>query len=413
MILGVIADDFTGATDVASMLVGAGLRTVVVIGVPHTASVPDADAVVVALKSRTSSATQAIQDSLAAWRWLKSANPKQCYFKYCSTFDSTPQGNIGPVAEALLAEMSADFTVVCPALPVNGRTVYQGYLFVGEKLLSESGMRDHPLTPMTDANIPRILQTQVQGRVGLVKNEAISFGAAAITESLTALRTQGIRFAVCDTTVTEQLAFIAEACAEMPLVTGGSGLALGLPAAFARRGWVKLDAQAATLDDVAGDAAVLAGSCSLATNAQVKHWLLSGRPAFRILPERLAAGEPVTQEVLAWTAGKSSVLIYASSSPDEVRNTQAQYGVERAGQLIEECLGQIAVGLIKKGTQRIVVAGGETSGAVVKALNVSQLRIGPTIEPGVPWMQVEGSSLKIALKSGNFGSDEFFSKALA
>lgn len=413
MILGVIADDFTGATDVASMLVGAGLRTVVVIGVPHTASVPDADAVVVALKSRTSSATQAIQDSLAAWRWLKSANPKQCYFKYCSTFDSTPQGNIGPVAEALLAEMSADFTVVCPALPVNGRTVYQGYLFVGEKLLSESGMRDHPLTPMTDANIPRILQTQVQGRVGLVKNEAISFGAAAITESLTALRTQGIRFAVCDTTVTEQLAFIAEACAEMPLVTGGSGLALGLPAAFARRGWVKLDAQAATLDDVAGDAAVLAGSCSLATNAQVKHWLLSGRPAFRILPERLAAGEPVTQEVLAWTAGKSSVLIYASSSPDEVRNTQAQYGVERAGQLIEECLGQIAVGLIKKGTQCIVVAGGETSGAVVKALNVSQLRIGPTIEPGVPWMQVEGSSLKIALKSGNFGSDEFFSKALA
>ncbi len=414
MILGVIADDFTGGTDVASMLVRAGLRTVQVIGVPQEAQAPDADAVVVALKSRTAPPKEAVRDALAAWRWLHAAGARQCYFKYCSTFDSTPQGNIGPVAEALLAELGSDFTVACPSLPVNHRTVYRGHLFVGDQLLSESGMRQHPLTPMTDANLVRVLQAQVQGRVGLVRDDAVRAGAAEIRRQFALLRQDGVRFAVCDTTATEQLEALAEACAELPLVTAGSGLALGLPAAYARRGWVSLDADAArALPAVGGRAAVLAGSSSSATNAQVRHWLDAGRPSFRVDPQRLAAGEPVVEQAIAWAADKDAVLLYASASPDEVRSTQASLGVQRAGHLIEQCLASIGAGLVQSGVRRLVLAGGETSGAVVQALGVSQLRIGPSIDPGVPWTQAVGRPLLLALKSGNFGGADFFGKALA
>lgn len=413
MILGVIADDFTGGTDVASMLVSSGLRTVQVLGVPRDGPAPDADAIVVALKSRTAPPGDAVRESLAAWRWLHAAGARQCYFKYCSTFDSTPQGNIGPVAEALLAELKADFTIACPSLPVNGRTVYRGHLFVGDQLLSESGMRQHPLTPMTDANLVRVLQAQVQGRVGLVGFDIVHAGANAVTQSFTALRAAGVRFAVCDTTAAEHLDALAEACAEMPLVTAGSGLALGLPGAYARRGWVTLDIQASSaLPEVGGRAAVLSGSSSNATNTQVRHWLDAGLPAYRIEPQRLAQGEPVAQQVLDWAAGKGEVLVYASAPADEVRQAQLAIGVERSGQLIEQCLGRIAAGLVRGGVRRLVVAGGETSGAVVQALEVSQLRIGPTIDPGVPWTQAHDRPLLLALKSGNFGRADFFSRAL-
>ena len=413
MILGVVADDFTGGTDVASMLVRAGLRTVQVIGVPQEAQAPEADAVVVALKSRTAAPEEAVRDALAAWRWLHAAGARHCYFKYCSTFDSTAQGNIGPVAEALLAELGSDFTVACPSLPVNGRTVYRGHLFVGDQLLSESGMRRHPLTPMTDANLVRVLQAQVQGRVGLVRDDVVRAGASEICRQFAALRQDGVRFAVCDTTATEQLDALAEACAELPLVTAGSGLALGLPAAYARRGWVSLDADSAcALPAVGGRAAVLAGSSSSATNAQVQHWLDACRPSFRVDPQRLAAGEPVAEQALAWAADKDELLVYASASPDEVRNTQASLGVQRAGHLIEQCLAGIGAGLVQSGVRRLVLAGGETSGAVVQALGVSQLRIGPSIDPGVPWTQAVGRPLLLALKSGNFGGADFFGKAL-
>ncbi|MEO8857950.1 MAG: 3-oxo-tetronate kinase [Burkholderiaceae bacterium] len=414
MILGVVADDFTGGTDVASMLVRAGLRTVQVIGVPHQAQAPEADAVVVALKSRTAPPDEAVRDALAAWRWLHAAGARQCYFKYCSTFDSTPQGTIGPVAEALLAELGSDFTIACPALPVNGRTVYRGHLFVGDQLLSESSMRQHPLTPMTDANLVRVLQAQVQGRVGLVRDDVVRAGAGSIRNRFAELRNEGVRFAVCDTTATEQLDALAEACAELPLMTAGSGLALGLPAAYARRGWVQLDAEASNaLPAVGGRAAVLAGSSSSATNAQVQHWLDAGRPAFRVEPQRLADGEPVAQQALDWAADRNEVLVYASASPDEVRSAQDALGVEHAGHLIEECLARIGAGLVEGGVRRLVLAGGETSGAVVQALGVSQLRIGPSIDPGVPWTQAVGRPLLLALKSGNFGSVDFFGKALA
>jgi uncharacterized protein YgbK (DUF1537 family) len=413
MILGVIADDFTGATDVASMLVRAGMRTVQVIGVPQGAA-PQADAVVVALKSRTVPAEVAVAESLAALRWLQGAGARQFYFKYCSTFDSTPLGNIGPVAEALLAELGSDFTIACPAFPENGRTVFRGHLFVGDKLLNESGMQDHPLTPMTDANLVRVLQAQCQGRVGLTSYDVVARGAHALREHLQVLRDGGHRFAVVDAIDDAALRIMAEACAGLPLITAGSGVALGLPAVYEKQGWLKPDAQAAALPAVGGRAAVLSGSCSQATNAQVEHWLQQGKPAFRVDAKVLAGGIDQAQEALRWAAaqGDTPVLVYATSTPQAVRAIQAELGAQRAGELVEHCLARVAAGLVEAGVRRLVVAGGETSGAVAQALGVQQLRIGAAIDPGVPWTQVQGRAQLLALKSGNFGTVDFFSKAL-
>ena len=421
MILGLIADDFTGATDVASMLVRAGMRTVQVIGVPDGPA-PDADAVVVALKTRTIPAAEAVRESLAALRWLQAAGMRQCYFKYCSTFDSTPAGNIGPVTEALMDALGTAFTIACPAFPENGRTVFRGHLFVDDELLSDSGMRKHPLTPMTDANLVRVLQAQSTRRVGLIRYDAIAQGADAVRARITALQRDGIAIAIADATANDDLRTLASACAELPLVTAGSGLALGLPAAFAERGWLVPDARAAALDATADRAAVLSGSCSLATNAQVQRWRDAGRPAFAIDPLALARGELLADAALAWAAARAGepVLIYATASPDNLQAVQAELGAMRAGALVESCLAQIACGLVASGVRRLIVAGGETSGAVVQALGVRQLRIGAAICPGVPWTQAEGASfnppldapLHLALKSGNFGGADFFDQAL-
>jgi 3-dehydrotetronate 4-kinase len=414
MILGVIADDFTGATDVASMLVRAGMRTVLVIGVP-SGPVPDAEAVVVALKSRTAPVAEAVADSVAALRSLQAAGARQFYFKYCSTFDSTPEGNIGPVAEALLDALGSDFTVACPALPENGRTVYRGHLFVGDQLLSDSGMRHHPLTPMTDANLVRVLQAQSQGKVGLAAHEAVAKGSEALQQRFEVLRQNGCRFAVVDAIDTAALHTLAQACAELPLVTAGSGLALGLPAVYQAKGWLQPDAHAAQLTLNGGRAAVLSGSCSQATNAQVAQWLSAGRPAFQIDVRALAAGQPLAKTILQWVdaQGDDAVLVYATAQPEAVEPVQAELGVARAGELVETCLSEVAEGLMARGVRRLVVAGGETSGAVVQALGVQMLRIGPSIDPGVPWTHVEGRELLLALKSGNFGGTDFFAKALA
>ncbi len=413
MILGVIADDFTGATDVASMLVRAGMRTVQVIGVPDGPP-PEADAVVVALKSRTTPAPEAVADSLAALRWLQAGGARQFYFKYCSTFDSTPQGNIGPVAEALLDALGSDFTIACPAFPENGRTVFRGHLFVGDELLSDSGMRHHPLTPMTDANLVRVLQAQCRGRVGLARHDVVSQGPKALRQRLDAMRAEGLRFAVVDAIDNDALCTMAAACADLPLLTAGSGVALGLPAVYEAKGWLKPDAQAANLPTVGGRAAVLSGSCSSATNAQVGHWLSEGRPAFHIDARALAAGTDIAAQALQWAAqqGDAPVLVYATAQPDEVKAIQAELGVQQAGHLVEQCLARVAAALVESGVRRLVVAGGETSGAVVQALEVQQLRIGAAIDPGVPWTQAEGRALLLALKSGNFGTVDFFSKAL-
>ena len=431
--LGVIADDFTGATDVASMLVRAGLRTVQLLGVPEEVrpelaqELAQADAVVVALKSRTTPAASAVADSLAALRWLQAAGARQFYFKVCSTFDSTPAGNIGPVAEALLAALTAaesapgqglGLGLVCPAFPENGRTVFRGHLFVGDELLSDSGMRQHPLTPMTDANLVRVMQAQCSGRVGLLRHDTITLGPEAIAVRLAALQAEGYRWVVADAVDNADLQRLAEAAAHLPLWVAGSGLALGLPAVLAGRGWVQLDAAAAQLDRLTGRSAVLAGSCSQATQAQVAHWLGAGRPAWRIDPAAAARAEPVAEQALAWAARQTDTpLFYATTDATTLAATQAALGVATAGALVEQLLAQIAQGLVLAGSQRLVVAGGESSGAVVQALGLHTLRIGAAICPGVPWTQAVRAAgqpaLQLALKSGNFGGPDFFSQALA
>ncbi|GAB4400581.1 MAG: four-carbon acid sugar kinase family protein [Rhodoferax sp.] len=413
-VLGVIADDFTGATDVASMLVRSGMRTTQVMGVPQGAS-PQADAVVVALKSRTAPVEKAVTESLQALDWLQSAGARQFYFKYCSTFDSTPTGNIGPVAEALLDALNGDFTIACPAFPENGRTVFRGHLFVDDALLSESGMRHHPLTPMRDSNLVRVLQAQSRGRVGLVRYDTVRQGVAGVQARFAQLRAAGVRLAVADAIGDEDLHTLARACADLPLITAGSGVAMGLAPVYAARGWIRPDGQAATLDKVGGAAAVLSGSCSGNTNGQVAHWIQQGRPAYRIDVHALAQGRPVAREALAWAVeqlAQGPVLVYSTAPPDEVQAIQAKLNGEHASGLVEQCLATLAQGLVDAGVRRLVVAGGETSGAVVQALGVRRLHIGAAIDPGVPWTQAEGRPLLLALKSGNFGSVDFFSKAL-
>jgi 3-dehydrotetronate 4-kinase len=409
-LLGVIADDFTGATDVASMLVREGMRTVQVIGVPQREA-PQADAVVVALKSRTAPAGDAVRESLAAWRWLHSAGARHCYYKICSTFDSTPAGNIGPVSEALMDALGADFTIACPAFPENGRTVYRGHLFVGDTLLAESGMRHHPLTPMADSDLVRVLQAQCRRRVGLLRYDVVARGDPIAD----ALRAEGVAIAIADALHDADLRTLAAACCDLPLITAGSGLALGLPAQYAAKGWLQPDAQAARLDPMSGAAAVASGSCSQATNAQVSRWRARGLPALAIDPRQLAAGQPVVDEAVAWARARiaaSPVLIHATVAPDALAAVQAELGAATAGALVEEALARIAVRLVEAGVQRLVVAGGETSGAVVRSLGVRSLRIGAPICPGVPWTQAEGRPLWLALKSGNFGAPDFFAEAL-
>jgi uncharacterized protein YgbK (DUF1537 family) len=413
-VLGVIADDFTGATDVASMLVRQGLRTVQLIGVPQAeapaAGLASAEAIVVALKSRTTPADAAVAQSLAALRWLQAQGVKQVYFKVCSTFDSTPAGNIGPVAEALLQALGGDFTVVCPAFPENGRTVYRGHLFVADQLLSDSGMRLHPLTPMTDSNLVRVLQAQCRQRVGLLRGAALDL-PARIAE----LRAQGVVLAIADATVDVDLRALAAAAIELPLLVAGSGLALGLPALYAERGWVTLQADAARLDARGGAAAVIAGSCSTATRAQLAQWQAAGRPSFAVDALALARGAPVVAQALDWALPRLSrgpVLVHASLAPEALLAVQAQLGAQQAGALVEAALAGIACGLVDAGVQQLLVAGGETSGAVVQALGVRCLRIGAAICPGVPWTQVEGRALWLALKSGNFGGADFFLTAI-
>jgi uncharacterized protein YgbK (DUF1537 family) len=414
-VLGVIADDFTGATDVASMLVRAGMRTVQVIGVPD-GPVPPADAVVVALKSRTVPAAEAVAQSLAALRWLQAAGARQFYFKYCSTFDSTATGNIGPVAQALLDALGSDFAIACPAFPENGRTVFRGHLFVGDTLLSDSSMRNHPLTPMTQSDLVQLLQAQSRGKVGLIRYDTVALGTAAVRERMAALRADGVRLAVADAIGNDDLRTLAAACAELPLITAGSGVALGLPATYAAAGWIVPDDSAAELPAVGGHAAVVSGSCSAATNGQVEHWRAAGKPAFSIDPLQLAAGAPVAQQAIDWATAhldQGPVLVHATAQPAQVREVQAALGAQQAGALVEACLAQVASALVKGGVKRLVAAGGETSGAVVQALGVHRLRIGATIDPGVPWTQAEDRPLLLALKSGNFGGADFFTKALA
>lgn len=417
-ILGCIADDFTGGTDLASTLVKGGMRTVQLIGVPREPIDPAVDAIVIALKSRTTPPEEAVAESLAALRWLQEAGCCQFFFKYCSTFDSTARGNIGPVAEALMRALGSPFTIACPAFPANGRTIYKGHLFVGDQLLSDSGMRHHPLTPMTDANLVRVLQAQVQGKVGLTEHSTVAMGEAAIHARFKALEADGCRFSVVDALSNADLISIGAACADLPLVTAGSGLALGLPQHFRRAGLLAEDLVADLLPATGGWRAVISGSCSLATQGQVAA-MRAIHPAFNVDPFELARGTDVVGAALEWAESRlkdGPVLLYATATPETVRAAQAQLGAERTGSLVEDALAAIACGLVARGAGQLIVAGGETSGAVVKALGITSLLIGPEIDPGVPWTAAMTKDctvrpLALALKSGNFGTPDFFLKA--
>ena len=422
IVLGCIADDFTGATDLANNLVRSGMRVVQAMGVPAGPLDTAADAVVIALKSRTVPVAEAVAQSLAALQWLQAQGAQQIYFKYCSTFDSTPEGNIGPVTEALMdalaGQSGADFTIATPAFPDHPSTVFKGHLFVGDVLLSESGMQNHPLTPMLDANLVRVLQAQVKRKVGLIDYKTVARGPAAITERIAQLRADGVGMAVVDAVSNDDLMRLGPALQGMPLVTAGSGVAIGLPANF---GLSPAPASSA-LPAATGLQAVVSGSCSVATNRQVKVFQESGRPALNLDPLALAADPAGTVvKALAWAQPllqSGPVLVYSSAEPAAVKAVQAQLGVQAAGELVEHALAAIARGLVQLGVRQLVVAGGETSGACVQALNISQMKIGPQIDPGVPWCHAQSDAapqggLHITLKSGNFGADDFFSKAFA
>jgi uncharacterized protein YgbK (DUF1537 family) len=391
------------------------LRVVQTIGVPDDATAAEgAEAIIVALKSRTAPTDEAVADSLAAHRWLKSVGAQQIVFKYCSTFDSTPMGNIGPVADALLEETGETFTVVCPAFPTNRRTVYQGHLFVGTQLLSDSPMRHHPLTPMRDSSLIRLMEAQTRNPVGLIPLAVVRSGAASVSKCIRDLRAEGVVYAVTDALTDDDLLTIGLAVKDLPLVTGGSGIGMGLPQNFRDQGLMSRPATT-WVPQVSGRELVLAGSCSAATRAQladVSHeW-----PSRRITTDELAGGPELVDRLVRWArdnSGPLPVVVYASATPGELSESQARYGTLEAGRKVEEILSGLATRLQKEGFSRIVVAGGETSGAVSLALGVRTLRIGAEIAPGVPWCEVAGSErpLAVALKSGNFGGPTFFRDA--
>ncbi len=416
MLLGAIADDLTGATDLALTLAREGMRTVQTVGVPPVDfDFAGIDAVVVALKSRTIPAADAVALSREALVCLAGAGARQIIFKYCSTFDSTPAGNIGPVTEALMDDLGADLAIVCPAFPTNGRTVYRGHLFVGDQLLSESPMKDHPLTPMTDSSLVRLMQAQTRSSVGLVTREVVARGAAAVRNAFASARSGGHRVVVVDAITDDDLRVIGEAAADLKLVTGGSGIAIGLPENFRRAGLLGENTGARRFEAPAGRSVMLAGSCSAATRGQIEAAIAAGTPSFRIDPLAIAEGSVSPRAVVDWVAASADAvpLVYSSADPEAVRAAQARLGRERAGELVEHFLADVAAALRERGYSRFLVAGGETSGAVVGALGVSALLIGPEIDPGVPWTHSLGDDrpVALALKSGNFGGVDFFSKA--
>ena len=412
---GAIADDFTGATDLAGLLARSGVPVSLRIGVPAEAPSDTAPMEIIALKSRTAPVAEAVAETRAALAWLRRAGAQRFFWKYCSTFDSTPQGNIGPVAEALMADLGTAQTIYCSAFPENGRSIFMGNLFVGEQPLAESPMKDHPLTPMRDSNLLRLLGPQVSRPVGLANRLTVAKGVDALRQRLDDLKAQGVAHVVVDAVSNADLYLIAEACQSMPLLTGGSAVAMPLPELWLKQGLLpKSDAtQMQRAPD--GPAIVLSGSCSAMTNRQVAAYLSGGHPAFRLDPLDIANNG--SAPALAWLAGQnrqSTPIIYATAEPDAVRAAQAKLGTDRAGKLVEDALASCAVAARDRGTRRFVVAGGETSGAVAKALGIVRLNIGPEIAPGVPWCFASsgGHTVAITLKSGNFGAEGFFTDAL-
>lgn len=408
-ILGVIADDFTGATDVAGLIRRSGMSVVQCFGIPgDPALVGGFDVVVVALKSRSIPADQACKRSCEAAKWLESLGTRRFFFKYCSTFDSTGSGNIGPVAEALMDQLDVAQAIFCPSFPQNGRTVYRGHLFVGDQLLSECGMQHHPLNPMTDANLLRVLQDQSRRRVGLAGRPIQGLAYADVLDGLEPL-------VIADAIDDQDLRVIAEAVVDHRLVTGGSAIAGMIAETLVSRGDASVDSRSAEPIG-GGEAAVLAGSCSEATRAQVQEFVRDH--AWLQLDVQMACdGQPVLDQARAWIASQPAgrpFLVSTTTSPEELGQIQSVHGRDRAASVAEHLLGEIGADLVSRGFGRLVIAGGETSGAIVERLGIEAIRIGDEIAPGVPWTESIGNpTVALALKSGNFGAETFFRDALA
>ena len=410
LLLGCIADDFTGASDLANTLCREGMRTTQYIDTPGANTKADCEAAIIALKSRSIDADEAIRQSLEALAWLRAQGATQFLFKYCSTFDSTRDGNIGPVAEALAAALDTAGVVVCPAFPTTGRTVYQGHLFVNDQLLNESGLQNHPLNPMTDADIRRWLQHQCKNNVGHIAQDAVNNGTGAVRQALSQAVTDKQTLVVVDATTDKDLITIGSACSDAKLITGGSGIALGLPQNFRAKGLLSDAGQ--SFRPQTGPAVVLAGSCSQATRQQIEHY--SSGPKTNINIQQLMADKISVQSVAETLPDDGSVaLIYSSAAPEEVKQLQLEFGTDTVAEKIESFFADLASFLVTRGYKRIVVAGGETSGAVVSALNINAFDIGSEIDPGVPTLSTKGDKpIAMALKSGNFGAVDFFAKAL-
>ena len=431
--LGCIADDFTGATDLANNLVKTGFRVIQVNGLPTAPLQQEVEAVVVALKIRNIPAGDACEQALKALAWLRAQGANQIYFKDCSTFDSTPKGNIGPVTDALMNALQTRFTVATPAFPDNGRSIYKGHLFVNDRLLNESGMQNHPLTPMTDPNLVRVLQAQTTRKVGLIDQAVVLRGTSAIETKISELAASGVEVAVVDSIQNQDLIKLGRAVRALPLLTAGSGLAIGL----AQNHGLSPSAQASQLPAPKGRRAIVAGSCSQATQGQIAHAIKSGLPTRQLDIAALMRGEDVCASLLDWAAAQfaehpnACPLVFSSQAAGEIAAWHSRFDPSKLGQAIEDCLATVAKALVHvHGVGQLIVAGGETSGACVTALAIEQMQIGPQIDPGVPWCHAplqqaliggataEGDAriargLHIALKSGNFGSDDFFTKAFA
>lgn len=414
--LGCIADDFTGATDLANMLVKGGLKTLQLLGTPRKSDVvPSVDAVIIALKTRTIPVEEAIEQSLRALNWLKSAGAEKFFFKYCSTFDSTDDGNIGPVIDALMADLETPFTIACPAFPETERTIFKGHLFVGDKLLSDSPMKYHPLTPMTDSNLVSTLSRQTSQKVGLVQYTDILGGPSEIRKAFDQLQKEDVAIAITDVLNDEHLYFLGEAVKDFKLITGGSGIALGLPSQLKSRKNHKEKIAAHKLPKVLGKELILSGSCSEMTLAQVNEFSKRYR-TLKLNPIELAESNSSLNNAVDWVIqakGKEPILVYASAPPDAVNEAQKRLGRDLASSIVENALAKIASAAVQNGFRRIVVAGGETAGAVVSNLGIKGIMIGEQIDPGVPTtVSIGNPTIGLVLKSGNFGSVNFFEKAL-
>jgi 3-dehydrotetronate 4-kinase len=421
ILLGSIADDYTGASDLANTLTKNGLRTIQTVGIPDaTLDLPDVDAIVVALKIRSVPAANAISLASEAYRWLRGLDARHVLYKICSTFDSTDAGNIGPVTEALGSMAGGDTVLVTPAFPETGRTVYFGNLFVNGQPLNESPLKDHPLNPMHDANLMRVLTRQSRGAVGLVELPTVSAGIGAVKARLHDLREKGFSAAIADALVERDLETLGAVALQMKVSTGASGLGLGLARALVQSGEVPPNPTTAAdiIRPVGGLAAIVVGSCSSATLRQVEIAEQS-MPVLRLDSERLIGGSDEISAAISWAGERVSsgpVVISASGTPEAVAELQSRYGRDVSGHAIEAATSNIAAELVTRGVRRLVIAGGETSGAAVDRLGIPAFLIGPEIAPGVPVLRTVGNAqgeMLLALKSGNFGGENFFATAMS